>query len=193
MKLGMISLGCAKNLIDSELFLGVAKKYDLEITNNLKEANIIVVNTCGFIESAKKEAIDTILEVTENKKDKIIIAMGCLVERYLDDLKNHLDKLNECQIDGIIFQDFGVLQICNEKGYSFEKIYDPETLNTNHLTLSVLKEKGIDGAFLAREIPLKEKQMIGQNCKLKTMVQVHGVEYMAYSKRKLLSNYNNYN
>lgn len=76
MKLGMISLGCAKNLIDSELFLGVAKKYDLEITNNLKEANIIVVNTCGFIESAKKEAIDTILEVTENKKDKIVIAMG---------------------------------------------------------------------------------------------------------------------
>lgn len=57
MKLGMISLGCAKNLIDSELFLGVAKKYDLEITNNLKEANIIVVNTCGFIESAKKKQL----------------------------------------------------------------------------------------------------------------------------------------
>lgn len=53
----MISLGCAKNLIDSELFLGVAKKYDLEITNNLKEANIIVVNTCGFIESAKKKQL----------------------------------------------------------------------------------------------------------------------------------------
>ncbi|MFR5891680.1 MAG: hypothetical protein ACLUG4_04140 [Bacilli bacterium] len=68
MKLGMISLGCAKNLIDSELFLGVAQKYNLEITNNIREANIIVVNTCGFIESAKKEAIDTILDVTENKK-----------------------------------------------------------------------------------------------------------------------------
>ena len=73
MKLGMISLGCAKNLIDSELFLGVAQKYNLEITNNIKEANIIVVNTCGFIESAKKEAIDTLLDVTENKKGKIII------------------------------------------------------------------------------------------------------------------------
>ena len=71
MKLGMISLGCAKNLIDSELFLGVAQKYNLEITNNIKEANIIVVNTCGFIESAKKEAIDTLLDVTENKKGKI--------------------------------------------------------------------------------------------------------------------------
>ena len=75
------------------------------------------------------------------------------------------------------FQDFGVLQICNEKGYSFEKIYDPETLNTNHLTLSVLKEQGIDGAFLAREIPLKEKQNeLEQNCKLKQWFKVHGVE-----------------
>ena len=73
--------------------------------------------------------------------------------------------------------------------YAFEKIYDPETLNTNHQTLAVLKEQGIDGAFLAREIPLKEKQMIEQKSSIKTMVQIHGVEYMAYSKRKLLSNY----
>ncbi len=94
MKLGMISLGCAKNLIDSELFLGVAKKYNLEITNNIKEANIIVVNTCGFIESAKKEAIDTLLDVTENKKGKIIIAMGCLVERYLSDLRQSIPEVD---------------------------------------------------------------------------------------------------
>lgn len=94
MKLGLISLGCAKNLIDSELFLGVAKKYNLEITNNIKKADIIVVNTCGFIESAKKEAIDTILEVTENKKGKIVIAMGCLVERYLNDLKESIPEVD---------------------------------------------------------------------------------------------------
>lgn len=94
MKLGLISLGCAKNLIDSELFLGVAKKYNLEITNNIKKADIIVVNTCGFIESAKKEAIDTLLEVTENKKGKIVIAMGCLVERYLNDLKESIPEVD---------------------------------------------------------------------------------------------------
>lgn len=94
MKLGLISLGCAKNLIDSELFLGVAKKYGLEITNQIKTADIIVVNTCGFIESAKKEAIDTILDVTENKKGKIVIAMGCLVERYLDDLKESIPEVD---------------------------------------------------------------------------------------------------
>lgn len=90
----MISLGCAKNRIDTELFLGVAKKYDLEITNSLKEADIIVVNTCGFIESAKKEAIDTILSVTENKEHKTIIAMGCLVERYLEDLKKEIPEVD---------------------------------------------------------------------------------------------------
>ena len=94
MKLGMISLGCAKNLIDSELFLGVAKKYNLEITNNLKNADIIVVNTCGFIHSAKQEAINTLLDVTENKKNKIFIAMGCLVERYLEDLKTSLPEVD---------------------------------------------------------------------------------------------------
>ena len=61
MKLGLISLGCAKNRIDSELFLGVAKQYNIELTSSLDEADIIVINTCGFIESAKQEAIDTIL------------------------------------------------------------------------------------------------------------------------------------
>lgn len=94
MKLGLISLGCAKNLIDSELFLGVATKYGIHLTNNIKEADIIVINTCGFIESAKKEAIDTILEVTENKKEKTVIVMGCLVERYLDDLKSSIPEVD---------------------------------------------------------------------------------------------------
>ena len=133
-------------------------------------------------------------QIVEIKKKypniKLFVLVNALVEqKYLEDLKKHLRKLYECQIEGIIFQDFAVLQICNEEKYAFEKIYNPETLNTNHQTLAVLKEQGIDGAFLAREIPLKEKQMIGQKSSIKTMVQIHGVEYMAYSKRKLLSNY----
>ena len=94
MKLGMISLGCAKNLIDTELFLGVAKKYNLEITNNIYESDIIVINTCGFIESAKKEAIDTILDATTLGKNKVVIAMGCLVERYLEDLKESIPEVD---------------------------------------------------------------------------------------------------
>lgn len=95
MKLGMISLGCAKNLIDTELFLGVAKKYNLEITDDINAADILVVNTCGFIESAKKEAIDTILELTEyGSKNVKIVAMGCLVERYLNDLKESIPEVD---------------------------------------------------------------------------------------------------
>ena len=126
----------------------------------------------------------------KDERIKVFVLVNALVEQHLlADLKKHLHDLNECQIDGILFQDFGVLTICQDEGYSFEKIYAPDTLNTNCMTLNVLKEMGIDGAFLAREIPLEEKKMIQERVFIKTMVQVHGVEYMAYSKRKLLSNY----
>lgn len=93
MKLGLISLGCAKNRIDSELFLGVAEKYNLTLTSSLDEADIIVINTCGFIESAKQEAIDTILEICEYENKKVVV-IGCLVERYLDDLKNSIPEVD---------------------------------------------------------------------------------------------------
>lgn len=106
MKISMISLGCAKNKIDSELFLGLAAKYGMDINDNynaielvdssdLSEADIIVINTCGFIESAKKESIDTILDMLDYQKEgKIIVVMGCLVERYLDDLKKEIPEVN---------------------------------------------------------------------------------------------------
>lgn len=93
MKLGLISLGCAKNRIDSELFLGVAKQYNIELTSSLDNADIIVVNTCGFIESAKQEAIDTILEVCDYK-DKKIVVMGCLVERYQKSLEESIPEVD---------------------------------------------------------------------------------------------------
>ncbi len=95
MKLGMISLGCAKNLVDTEMFLGVAQKYNIEFTTDMNEADILVVNTCGFIESAKKEAIDTILELTDyGKKGVKIVAMGCLVERYLEELQKSIPEVD---------------------------------------------------------------------------------------------------
>lgn len=121
---------------------------------------------------------------------KLWILVNALIEEHnLNDLMIHLEKLNELNIDGILFQDFGVLEICKENNYDFELIYSPDTLNTNQATLNYLAQLGIDGAFLAREIPLDEKDIIAKNTSLKTMIQIHGVEYMAYSKRKLLSNY----
>lgn len=130
-------------------------------------------------------------DLKEQLKDKRLwVLVNALVEeRNLDELANHLAKLNEIQVAGILFQDFGVLQICKENNYNFEMIYSPDTLNTNQATLNYLKTLGITSAFLAREIPLDEKMMIAKSTDLKTMIQVHGVEYMAYSKRKLLSNY----
>lgn len=93
MKLGLISLGCCKNRIDSELFLGVAVKYGFTLTNSLDEADVIIINTCGFINDAKQEAIDTILEVCEYKNKKIVV-IGCLVERYLEDLKKSIPEVD---------------------------------------------------------------------------------------------------
>lgn len=130
-------------------------------------------------------------DLNEQLKDKKLwVLVNALIEEHnLDELVDHLAKLNEIKIAGILFQDFSVLQICKENNYNFEMIYSPDTLNTNQATLNYLKTLGINSAFLAREIPLDEKMMIAKNTDLKIMVQVHGVEYMAYSKRKLLSNY----
>lgn len=130
-------------------------------------------------------------DLNEQLKDKKLwVLVNALIEEHnLDELVDHLAKLNEIKIAGILFQDFSVLQICKENNYNFEMVYSPDTLNTNQATLNYLKTLGINSAFLAREIPLDEKMMIAKNTDLKTMVQVHGIEYMAYSKRKLLSNY----
>jgi len=96
MKVGFISLGCSKNLIDTEVTIGKFKEYKFEIVNNPKEAEIIVINTCGFIESAKEEAINTILEMAEYKKKrcKYLIVMGCLVQRYYDELVKALPEVD---------------------------------------------------------------------------------------------------
>lgn len=80
----MVSLGCPKNLVDSELMLGILKNDGFEIVNDSDQANVIIVNTCGFIESAKQESINTILEMAALKKKncELLIATGCLAQRY---------------------------------------------------------------------------------------------------------------
>ena len=92
----MYHFGCSKNLIDTEVTIGKFKEHKFEIVNNPNEAEIIVINTCGFIESAKEEAISTILEMAEykNKKCKFLIVMGCLVQRYYDDLAKALPEVD---------------------------------------------------------------------------------------------------
>lgn len=96
-KVGFVSLGCPKNLVDSEVMMGQLAEAGYEITNNADEADTVVVNTCGFIESAKQESVDAILEATrlkgEGKASRVVVA-GCLVERYRDDLIKELPEVD---------------------------------------------------------------------------------------------------
>ena len=97
MKLGLISLGCPKNLVDSEVMLGIIEKYNIEITNDPEAAEIIIVNTCGFIESAKQESIETILSMAAYKTEgccRYLIVTGCLAQRYARDLFQDMPEVD---------------------------------------------------------------------------------------------------
>ena len=96
-KVGFISLGCPKNLVDSEVMMGHLKQNGYQITADAAEADTVVVNTCGFIDSAKQESIDTILEAAQLKTNghaKRLIVAGCLVERYRDELKAEMPEVD---------------------------------------------------------------------------------------------------
>src|SRR5712691_1896521 len=114
-KVGFISLGCPKNLVDSEIMMGQLKLNGYEITGDAGEADTVVVNTCGFIDSAKKESIEAILEAarlkTSGKAQRLIVA-GCLVERYRDELKAEMPE-----VDAFIgtSQINDILSVCDPK------------------------------------------------------------------------------
>lgn len=96
MNVGFVSLGCSKNLVVTEEVIGLFKKHEFNIVNNEKDADIIVINTCGFIETAKQEAIDTILEMAQykNGRCKYLIVIGCMVERYEEEMKEALPEVD---------------------------------------------------------------------------------------------------
>ena len=96
-KIGLISLGCAKNLVDSEHMLALLRAAGWEVTEDMAEADVGVVNTCGFIEAAKSEAIETILDVAQYKqtgKMKGLVVTGCLVQRYAEEMKTELPEID---------------------------------------------------------------------------------------------------
>ncbi len=96
MRIGFVSLGCSKNLVVTEEIIGMFKQKGFEIESNPAIADIIMINTCGFIESAKQESIDTILEMAEYKNDncKYLIVCGCLVERYKEELQKLIPEVD---------------------------------------------------------------------------------------------------
>src|SRR4051794_18205067 len=97
MKIGLVSLGCPKNLVDSEVMLGLAQGAGHELTEDAALADVLVVNTCAFIDRAKQESIDTILELAQHKKNgrctKLVVT-GCLAERYRDELKAEIPEID---------------------------------------------------------------------------------------------------
>jgi ribosomal protein S12 methylthiotransferase len=97
MKIGMVSLGCPKNLVDSEVMLGLAQQAGHELTRDPAGAEVLVVNTCAFIDKAKQESVDAILEMAEFKKSgacKTLVVAGCLAERYRDELKSQIPEID---------------------------------------------------------------------------------------------------
>src|SRR5205823_789289 len=97
MKIGLISLGCPKNLVDSEVMLGLAREAGHELTSDAAAADVLVVNTCAFIDSAKQESIDAILEMAQHKKDgacRRLIVTGCLAERYREELRAEIPEID---------------------------------------------------------------------------------------------------
>ena len=95
-KIGIVSLGCPKNLVDSEIMLGMLSNADYEIVNDKESANVLIVNTCGFIESAQQESINTILEMTEEKKRncEVLIVTGCMAERYKEKILEQIPEVD---------------------------------------------------------------------------------------------------
>src|SRR5258706_6610617 len=96
-KVGLVSLGCPKNLVDSEVMLGLAREAGHQLTQDAADADVLVVNTCAFIDSAKQESIDPILEMAERKKDgacRRLIVTGCLAERYREELKKEIPEID---------------------------------------------------------------------------------------------------
>ena len=91
-KVGIISLGCAKNLVDSEIILGMLNASKFKCVNTIEESDVIIINTCGFIEASKQESIENILDVI-NQGKKIVVA-GCLAERYLEELKQSIPEVD---------------------------------------------------------------------------------------------------
>ena len=125
-KVGMISLGCPKNQVDGEMMLEKLNKADFTIVQNIEDADVVIINTCGFIEDAKREAIETILEVVEYKNAGLISAIvvtGCLAERYQDEILTEIPE-----VDSVIGigADRDIVKVCQKAMLGIQTSYFPK-------------------------------------------------------------------
>ena len=167
-KVGFVSLGCPKNLVDSEVMMGQLKAAGYEITNEEQDADVLVVNTCGFIESAKQESIGAILDATrlksEGKAQRVVVA-GCLVERYRDDLMKELPEVDAFigtnQINDILkaadeavdAREFSLTPIGNKSATYIYDEYTPRLRATDSYTAFIKIAEGCDRPCAFCSIP----------------------------------------
>ena len=165
MKAGIISLGCAKNLVDTEVMLGILQEGGIELTTDPGEADILVVNTCAFIESAKEESITTVLNMAEYKKSgrcRSLIIAGCLGQRYAAQLLDELPEADAIVGTGAWHR---ILEAVRETGQGHrvilagasEIIYDartPRIMTTPAYTAYVKIAEGCDHRCAFCAIPL---------------------------------------
>ena len=167
-KVGFVSLGCPKNLVDSEVMMGQLKEAGYEITNNADEADTVVVNTCGFIESAKAESIEAILEATgakANGKAQRVVVAGCLVERYRDDLikelpevdafigTNEIGRILEAADDTVNFKELPLMSIGNKTATYLYDFDTPRHRATESHTAFIKIAEGCDRPCAFCSIP----------------------------------------
>ncbi|NNE98572.1 MAG: 30S ribosomal protein S12 methylthiotransferase RimO, partial [Pyrinomonadaceae bacterium] len=168
-KVGFVSLGCPKNLVDSEVIMGQLQDAGYEITNSADDAETVVVNTCGFIESAKEESIEAILEATQMKADgkaKRVVVAGCLVERYRDELMKDLPDVDAFigtnQLDKIIdatekdkkdFSETQLTPIGNKTATYLYDEYTPRLRATDSHTAFIKIAEGCDRPCAFCSIP----------------------------------------
>ncbi len=125
-----------------------------------------------------------------NQRMEVYVLVNRLFHQHeISGLKAFLKELVSTSIDGIVFQDFGVLNILQELGASFKKIYAPDTLNTNHQTLNSLSLLGVDAFMLAGQLHYDEIEAIVNQTNASCIVPIHGVQYISCSRRELLTNY----
>lgn len=139
-KIGIVSLGCPKNLVDSEIMLGMLTNENYEITNNKDEADVLIVNTCGFIESAQQESINTILEMAEEKKRncEVLIVTGCMAERYKEKILEQIPEVDAVLGTGNYKEIAEVINLAyqGEKTVSYGKLDDTDYLDEKRIISS---------------------------------------------------------
>ena len=200
-KVGMVSLGCPKNQIDAEIMLSLIKNASMEIASDENKADVIIVNTCGFIEDAKKESIENILEIAELKKQnlKALIVTGCMAERYREEIQKELSEVDaiigigkNSEIVQLIENALNGEKICCHSAKTNLPLNGDRVLSTPFYTAYIKIAEGCDnrcsycaipmirGAFRSREIKdiiLEAKQLAENGVKELVLVAQDTTRY----------------